>query len=261
MNATDLYLDLLAKTLTGTLREDPPIDPWHGEVHAVADDTVLVGPGKFDPAVRAAGQDWPAKAETMIGLARLTNLRGLIERILAADTPGDFLEAGIWRGGACIYMRGVLAAHGVLDRKVIGVDSFAGLPPPAAPQDAGDRHHLFHVLAVSKAEVRRNFARFGFDDARTVLFEGLFADVLPTAPIGPLALLRLDGDMYGSTMDVLNACYDKVVPHGYVVVDDYNLPPVRQAISDFLEARGELDHVPVLIDRNGIYFQKEPHNG
>lgn len=262
-----LYLDLLAKTLTGMIYEDPPIDPWHGILRDASGaqirpenavpGTYTVHPGAYDPAVRALGQDWPLTALTMIGLERLRNLQTLITRVIADGISGDFLEAGIWRGGACIFMRGVLAAHGCTSRKVIGVDSFAGLPRPAVPQDAGDNHHVFPTLAVSRAEVERNFDRYGFLDSQTVLLEGLFGDVLPKSNLGPIALLRLDGDMYASTMDVLTACYPLVPRGGYVVIDDYNLPAVRAAISDFLGSRGLTGGVPVRIDRSGIYFKKE----
>ncbi|MFX8984442.1 TylF/MycF/NovP-related O-methyltransferase, partial [Acinetobacter baumannii] len=80
----------------------------------------------------------------MIGTARMRNLRLLCERALAEEIPGDFIETGVWRGGACIYMRAILAAHGDPGRRVFVADSFRGLPPPdpaAFPADEGDQHH------------------------------------------------------------------------------------------------------------------------
>jgi O-methyltransferase len=80
---------------------------------------------------------------------------------------------------------------------------------------------------------------------------------MPTAPVEKLALLRLDGDMYGSTRVVLDALYDKLSPGGYCIVDDYNLPPVQQAISDFFIARNDtIIPTPVVIDKHGIYWRK-----
>ena len=67
-------------------------------------------------------------ADTLIGPEGLENLQVLIEDILRRDTPGDLIETGVWRGGASIFMRGVLAAHGDPARVVWVADSFAGLP-------------------------------------------------------------------------------------------------------------------------------------
>src|SRR5262249_7246717 len=158
--------------------------------------------------------------------------------VITHEVPGDFIETGIWRGGACIMLRAVLAAYDVTDRIVWCADSFEGLPPPDAekyPADAGDRHHTFAPLAVSLEEVKSNFERYGLLDERVKFLKGWFKDTLPSAPIGKLALLRLDGDMYESTMDALVALYDKVVPGGAVIVDDYGaVEGCRRAVSDFL---------------------------
>ena len=64
------------------------------------------------------GRDWPSTAQTMIGLARMRNLRVLAERVVKEGIPGDMLEAGVWRGGACILMRGILTVYGVTDRTI-----------------------------------------------------------------------------------------------------------------------------------------------
>ena len=54
-----------------------------------------------------------------------------LERVLREGVPGDFMEAGIWRGGASMMMRAVLKAYGIADRRVFAADSFAGFPTPA----------------------------------------------------------------------------------------------------------------------------------
>src|SRR5436305_1408306 len=83
-----------------------------------------------DRALRLEGHDWPANAVTMVGMARLDNLQQCIERGLEGGVPGDLIEAGVWRGGASIFMRAVLRANDVDDRAVWVADSFEGLPPP-----------------------------------------------------------------------------------------------------------------------------------
>jgi Macrocin-O-methyltransferase (TylF) len=171
----------------------------------------------------------------------MDNLRALVEHVIARAIPGDFIETGIWRGGACIFMRAILAVYGIGDRVVWCADSFEGLPEPNAaqyPADAGDQHHTFKQLAVSLDEVKANFARYGLLDDRVRFLKGWFKDTLPAAPIEKLAILRLDGDMYESTMDALNALYHKVVPGGAVIVDDFGaVAGCRKAIADFFKAR------------------------
>lgn len=66
----------------------------------------------------------------MLPLARFDNLKSCIEQIVRDKVPGDLIETGVWRGGACIYMRAVLYAYAVRDRKVWVADSFEGLPEP-----------------------------------------------------------------------------------------------------------------------------------
>ena len=56
---------------------------------------------------------WPARAQTMLSPERLSNARALAEAAIRENVPGDFIETGVWRGGACILMRAVLAAYSV----------------------------------------------------------------------------------------------------------------------------------------------------
>lgn len=238
-----LYLDLLEKALTGQLIKDEPTNP---------------GALGFDQEVRDLGRDWPGQAQTMIGTTRMRNIRVLAERVLESGVPGDFLEAGVWRGGACIFMRGILAAYDVADRTVWVADSFAGLPKPdpnAYPADAEDLHHTFRDLAVPLEEVRANFEIYALLDEKVRFLKGWFADTLPAAPIGQLALLRLDGDMYASTIQTLEALYAKLAPGGYIIVDDYILPGCRKAVDDFRERENIMDIIEE-IDGAGIFWRK-----
>jgi len=239
-----LYLDLMQRCLLGLIYRDPAQDPWSSG---------------FDLNKRMLGRDWPLLAHSMIGNVRMSNLRAVAEHLITHDVPGDFVETGIWRGGACIMMRAVLAAHGVTDRTVWCADSFEGLPPPDAekyPADTGDLHHTYGQLAVSIDEVRSNFEQYGLLDDQVKFLKGWFKDTLPSAPIGKIALLRLDGDMYESTMDALKALYDKVVPGGAIIVDDYGaIEGCRRAVADFLGARSVQANL-VNIDGIGAWWVK-----
>ncbi|REF35939.1 TylF/MycF family methyltransferase [Thermasporomyces composti] len=210
------------------------------------------------PETRRAGRDWPRLAHTMVGTKRLDNLRFCIEQVLREDVPGDLIETGVWRGGAAIFMRGVLAAYGVTDRVVWLADSFSGLPAPDVskyPADAGDPLHTFSELAVSLEEVRENFRRYGLLDEQVRFLPGWFHDTLPTAPVERLAVLRLDGDMYGSTIEALEALYPKLSPGGYCIVDDYGaVEGCRRAVEDYRAAHG-ITAPLVAIDADGVYWR------
>jgi len=144
-------------------------------------------------------------------------------------------------------MRAILKAHDVTDRTVWVADSFAGLPVPDAerfPIDSGLNLHESPHLAVTIDQVRENFERYGLLDEQVRFLRGWFRDTLPSAPIGRLALMRLDGDLYESTMDALTALYPRLSAGGYVILDNYQLiPSVRQAATDYRESQGITDEI------------------
>ena len=197
-------------------------------------------------------------SHTMVGRKRLENVQLCIETVLADNIKGDFIETGIWRGGTCIFMRGILMAYGVTDRIVWAADSFEGVPPPTWPEDEGFdiSSNVFPVLAVSLDEVRELFSRYGLLDEKVKFLKGWFKDTLPAAPIEQLAVLRLDGDLYESTMDALVPLYDKVAHGGFIIVDDYgSCPPCKRAIDDFRSQRG-ISEAMQPIDTQSVYWRK-----
>jgi O-methyltransferase len=194
----------------------------------------------------------------MIGLRRLDNLQQCITDVLDHEVPGDIIETGVWRGGAMIFARGVLKAFGDTQRTVWCADSFEGLPRPNAdayPADRDDLHHIDQMLAVSLEQVRSNFQRYGLLDAQVRFLKGWFRDTLPTAPIESIAVLRLDGDMYESTIDALGALYSKLSVGGYVIIDDYGWPACKQAVEDYRRDNRINDRV-IEIDASGAYWQR-----
>src|ERR1700686_3152995 len=125
---------------------------------------------------------YPSGVLTMIGLRRLDNIQECVEAVIRDKVPGDLIEAGVWRGGAAIFMRALLLAYGVRDKQVVAADSFDGVPPPRAdlyPLDEDFDLHLDRSLAVPAEDVRANFDRFGLLDDRGEVVEGLFRNSLP----------------------------------------------------------------------------------
>jgi O-methyltransferase len=270
----DLYIENEARIiyLMYALVEGKQIDIKQleniGEQHAmrIVDQAKEVGAQIIISKSDEAGQLHPLPylraitdvSHTMIGRKRLNNLEHCLTRIVADRIPGDLIETGVWRGGATIFMRGFLKAHGIEDRTVWVADSFEGLPPPSRAEDAGYDLSSEHwpSLAVRLEAVQNLFSRYGLLDEKVRFLKGWFKDTLPAAPIERLAVLRLDGDLYESTMDALEALYAKVSPGGYVIVDDYfSMPPCTKAVDEFRQRCGIRDE-PIVIDRDSIFWRK-----
>jgi len=265
------YVELLKASLTGGVHQDVYVarsaytgsrvrlHRWLAELACAAlrkRDWQIVR--RTPPEAIAYGHVRPLSAETMAGTARLDNLQACIEHVVNEDVPGDLIETGVWRGGASIFMRGVLRAMAVGDRRVWVADSFRGLPKPSAdrfPADAGDEHHRVPELAVAVQTVRENFRRYGLLDDQVVFLEGWFGDTLPGLRDEHWALIRLDGDMYESTMDALESLYPQLSPGGFVVVDDGALPACRAAVDDFRDRHSIAEPIRG-IDWTGIFWQR-----
>ena len=219
----------------------------------------LVRVHAFNYTARLEGRDWPLDAETMIGMKRLDNLHTCIREVVARRIPGDLIEAGVWRGGATIFMRGALDAYDDPTRCVWVADSFQGLPEPDTtryPADANDRLWTYESLRISLEDVKANFARYGLLDGRVRFLRGWFRDTLPVVPITALSIIRLDGDMYESTMDGLTHLYPKLSPGGYLIVDDYGVVAgCRQAVEDY-RAEHRIAEPIMAIDWSGVFWQK-----
>ena len=243
--ARGMYLDLMEEILINRIYDDPSIAPWLEKVN--------------NPQARGVGRDWPAQAHSMMGMLRMRNLRTLAESLIADETPGDFIETGVWRGGGTIMMRAVLKAYGDMDRAVWVADSFDGVPTPdtdSYPADLDDTYHKARELAVPLHEVADNFRKYGLLDDQVRFVAGDFKDTLQAAPIERLALLRLDGGTYESTILALEALYDKLSPGGYVIVDDYGaIPSCCRAVDLFRKERG-IEAPLHSIDWSGAYWQK-----
>ncbi len=205
-----------------------------------------------------AGLGWPKKAITMIGLMRLENLQFCIEDIIKNKIKGDLIECGVWRGGATIFMRLILKKYGINDKIVFVADSFEGLPAPNTkefPADEGSRFHKMPVTNVTLEEVKHNFKLYDVLDDNVKFLKGWFKDTLPNTSIEKLSLLRLDGDMYESTWQILENLYDKVSIGGFVIVDDFNLPQCVKAVNDFRKQNNITEKIEP-IDGLGIFWKK-----
>ncbi len=238
----DLYIDLIIKTVANTIYEDVNCE------------------GSYQSQSRENGSDYPTVAHTMVGIKRLKNIKYCMKEILTNNIPGDCIETGVWRGGSTILMRAILKAYGDLNRKVWVADSFAGLPPPNPekyPDDLGLDLSRMSYLAVSLEQVKSNFRKYDLLDNQVIFLEGLFSETLPTAPIEHIALLRLDGDYYESTMDTLSNLYPKLSVGGFVIIDDFGaIGACAKAVHDYRRIHNIEEPIKE-IDFTGVFWKKE----
>jgi hypothetical protein len=223
---------------------------------------ILARPTNVDLSRNEEGRlsvfDLPPWPLTMIGTRRLDNVESCMRSVLENGVPGDFIETGVWKGGTTIFMRGLLKALGINDRRVYVADSFEGVPPPDPESYPADRESVFHLwpgLAVDLPAVKENFARFDLLDEQVEFVKGWFRDTLPALRDHTWAVIRLDGDLYESTMDALENLYGGLSVGGWLIVDDYEIEACRQAVTDFRAARGVTDEIRP-IDGYGVCWQK-----
>lgn len=242
-----LYLRLLVGAIT---RSVTGVDFWHLDARSPMQRMTITPVqrllGRFRLAVVAPekyGEEEqlesiavsPADADTMMGVRRTTHLVRMLTALHVDAVPGDLIEAGCWRGGSVVLMKGFLEAVADPERTVVAIDSFAGYPPPppGAPRQMRELHRKARVFDVSRAEVERRIARYGFLDEQVRIVEGWLDDVLPTLDVDKIALLKIDVDGYEATLATLEHLWPKLSDGGLVYVEDGNTPGARRAITDF----------------------------
>lgn len=228
------YLDLLKRAVSNYLYfgGDTPFDHFEiSEFYERNQDTKGIVPETFLP-------------HSLLAAPKLNALQSILFDVACNDVPGDFIEAGIYKGGTVIFMRGFLKAYGITDRIVWAADSFEGIPISKKYANLNDPVDQWkHRFVAGLDSVQATIRRYGMLDDQVRLLKGFFADTLPTAPFTQLALARLDADSYESTMDALENLYPKMVTGGYVIIDDWNLEKCRQAVHDYRAHHGIVDPI------------------
>lgn len=247
-NPERLYLDLLKNVLTGFAYLGTQARSQHQGVGSAE----TLRRGRVEVASRVCGNDLPYIGLTMTGLRRMEALESTVRLVLDSGVPGDVVECGVWQGGASAYLIGLLCALGDRDRTVWLADSFGGFAGiQTMKEDAGfggvplDLWAGADFIAVSQPRVQANLAHLGLAHSASVHFQqvptfplcptvtnakgrlqGYFNVSLPklAEKVSEIAVLRMDGDMYESTMDILFHLYDKVALGGVVRLPLPDLP-------------------------------------
>lgn len=252
----ELYLSTLRDVLTGSALQTPSL---------VAGAGALLKQLPFQDRVRHRGEHWCAYCYTLVGTARLTTVWRLLERTIAEGVPGDFVEAGVWKGGNSIFARAVQRVLGEgARRRTYVCDSFAGVPKASTSLDDDD-HSEFQYLSVPLEKVRDHFERFQMLDGNVVFVKGLFSESLPRlrrelgAEGRRIAVLYGDGDLFESFYDILCNLYEFVAVGGYFFCDDCRiLHSAMRAVVRFRRENGiSEDLVSLESSYGGVYWRKE----
>lgn len=206
------------------------------------------------------GDYWPDRAHTMIGRKRLNNIQQCFEECIKNNIEGDLIETGVWKGGATILMQGLVKYH-KQNRKVYVADSFEGLPKAdivkyPADNKKGQQFHEAEELKISLEDVKSHFKKYDLLDDNVVFIKGYFEHSLKNNDIDKLCILRLDGDMYSSTIQVLDYLYHKVSKGEFILIDDYGLGGCRKAVDDF-RRKHNITSPMYRVDWTGVYWKKE----
>ena len=242
----DAYIDLIKRSITNHLYLGG--DNTFDKFRCVAHYDLQQSRWKIDPLSRPL---------TLLTKKQLDLIENCFVAVEKKGVPGDFIEAGIWRGGAVILMRALLKAYGIADRKIYAADSFAGIPKNTADRnDPVDKWSDRWVATLP--EVRQNIERFGLLDDRIVFTAGFFADSLKTLAGKQFALIRLDSDSYDSVMTSLDYLYPMVSKGGVVIIDDWHLVGCRQAVLDYRTRHGITDDV-LTYDQNAYWLKQQDY--
>lgn len=183
---------------------------------------------------------------TISGNRRLRGLYTAVRHVTTDGIPGDVVECGAARGGSAALM-GLALKEARADRTLWVFDTFEGIPAPTAADPDYDiaARYTGHFRG-DLGEVEALFRRLGIlEEAR--LIKGLFAETLPRAEVGAIAVLHIDGDWYESVKICLDHLYDRVSRGGIIQIDDYgHWEGARKAVEEFMADRriaGPLHHI------------------
>lgn len=178
--------------------------------------------------------------------------------VIDNNIEGDFVECGIACGNN-------LAAMCLAGRQGIGFDSFEGIPwagehdteQPGIGKKDESKHGILESSGVTVhdiEDVKKNFERWGLSNYSLV--KGWFQNTLPNKPDYPISVLRLDGDLYESTLVCLEKLYPWLSKGGILIIDDWQLAGCQKAFDDYFHSEDRF-FLPTLILDNGVtYWQK-----
>jgi O-methyltransferase len=206
-------------------------------------------PKDFDDAAIATIE--AVRPRTMTSKDKLFALISATRYVVENDIPGAFVECGVWRGGSMQAAARTLIESGDTQRDLYLFDTFEGMPPPSDKDVRRDGASAATLLATTERrqgrgvwayagldDVREGMAEVGYPPERIHYEQGRVEQTIPAQAPDRIAVLRLDTDWYESTKHELDHLYDRLVPGGVLLIDDYGFwQGSRTATDEFLTAR------------------------
>jgi len=196
---------------------------------------------------------------SMISRERFLNNLDAVQEVEASNIDGDIVEIGVWKGGSILSMMLMYEKTKNIERTFHLYDTFEGMTAPTdIDRDLNGntakallRTHVLVQAVGHLSEVESNIR--------------MHTNIVPKYHIGDIlqneyypekiAILRLDTDWYESTKFELDNFYDRVVPGGYIIIDDYgHWKGCKQAVDEFLVTHPEISLTRV--DYTGVFFRK-----
>lgn len=207
---------------------------------------------------------------TMTSDERIWALLRSVRYLIDNSVPGDIVECGVWRGGSMMAAALQLRALGAMNRNLWLYDTYTGMTQPteedreavsgASAQalldstDVGDGNNVWCI--ADEDDVRRNMDSTGYPSSLLHFVKGDVVKTLPEQSPAHIALLRLDTDWYASTKSELEHLYQRLVPGGICILDDYgHWQGARQAVDEFF-AQNAARPLMLPIDFSGRIFVK-----
>ncbi len=243
----DAYIDLIKRAITNYLYLGgaTPQDAFRCATHYDLEQSQW----EIDPLSRPS---------TLLSKSQLDLVEQAVLTVEGQGVAGDFLEAGIWRGGVIILMRALINAHNVSGRKVFAADSFAGIPKNTrAVNDPVDQWRDRWVAPLD--EVKQAVGRFGLLDDKIEFIVGFFENSLKSLEGKRFAVVRLDSDSYDSVETSLEYLYPLVSRGGFVIIDDWHLPGCRMAVTNYRSQLGITDEIHEW-GGNAYWVKQQPYN-
>ena len=197
---------------------------------------------------------------TMVKNRNLKILYDLVREANSRRLPGDIVECGVWNGGsAAILAAASLEARFQKELRTLWLfDSFQGLPPPGDRDGDIEKRNYFSGWNKGNARlVEEVFSKIGYPSEKLRIVPGWFNETLTREAIKDIVILHIDADWYESVKTVLQTFYSRLVPGGYIVLDDYGLwPGCQRAVMDYFSENHISEVILQKIGKQGAYFQK-----
>jgi hypothetical protein len=186
---------------------------------------------------------------------------------MTKNLKGSFVECGVFEGNTLITSA-IFMKNQKINKNIFGADTFNGFDPSQTSHQY-DLPEIFEKLysdgkitkdhlEKSKNRIKKNklknhhldtsyFSNINkkvFSDANYLninLLKGKFSKTLPSFN-EPISVLHIDCDLYEPYLECLNFLYDKVVPGGIIIFDEYyslKYPGARIAVDEFLFNRND----------------------